>query len=134
MDSPITYYGYDSNNEKKCYCKAEDANNYINPGEIAKKIEEANTELETGLNQVCKDLDSVEHDASTAMIVNGASMAPAIEARIEYIRGIPGKVKEQLEKFYQETISVHDEIQRQLNEKAYNAVDSTSGVVNVRES
>ncbi len=131
MESPKTYNGYDSNNEKICYCTAEDAKKYINPDEIKKKIDEAKTTLKTGLDSVCKGLDSVAHDASTAMIVNGASMAPAIEDTINYINTIPPAIEAQLDGFYQETISVHDEIQRQLNDQAENAVRSTSGVVRV---
>lgn len=131
MESPKTYNGYDSNNEKICYCTADDAKNFINPDEIKVKIDEAKTTINTGLTSVCKGLDSVEHDASTAMIVNGASMAPAIEDTINYINTIPPAIEAQLDGFYQETISVHDEIQRQLNDQAENAVRSTSGVVRV---
>ena len=131
MTEAKTYNGYDSNNEKICYCKAEDAKNYINPDEIKTKIDEAKTTLETGLDSVWKELDSVESNSSTAMIVNGASMAPAIDDTITYIKSIPPTINAQLDGFYQETISVHNQIQDQLNVQAYNAVSSTSGVVSV---
>ncbi len=131
MLGPQTYNGYDSNNEKICYCTAEDANNKINPSEIEPLITNAKSTLRTGLDAVSKELDSVEHDASTAVIVNGASMAPAIDDTINYINSIPSAIDAQLDAFYQEVVSVHDQIQQQFNDQAENAVRSTSGVVRV---
>ena len=83
------------------------------------------------MDTVCKGLDSVEHDASTAVIVNGASMAPAIDDTINYINTISPAIDAQLDAFYEEVVSVHDQIQQQFNDQAKNAVLSTSGVEHV---
>ena len=131
MLGPQTYNGYEKKNKKICYCTAEDANNKINPSEIEPLITNAKSTLRTGLDAVSKELDSVEHDASTAVIVNGASMAPAIDDTINYINSIPSAIDAQLDAFYQEVVSVHDQIQQQFNDQAENAVRSTSGVVRV---
>ena len=131
MLEPETYNGYDSNNEKICYCTAEDANNKINPSEIEPLITKAKTTLKDGLDTVWKELDSLVNTASTAVIVNGASMAPAIDDTINYIKTIPPAIDVQLDAFYDEVVSVHDQIQQQFNDQAKNAVLSTSGVEHV---
>ena len=129
MLEPETYNGYDSNNEKICYCTAEDANNKINPSDIEPL--KAKTTLRDGLDTVWKELDSLVNPASTAVNVNGASMAPAIDDTINYIKTIPPAIDTQLDAFYQEVVSVHDQIQQQFNDQAKNAVLSTSGVEHV---
>lgn len=137
MVTPITYIGYDQDGKQVCTCTAEDANNYLNPSEVQKGIENVEDVLTEQIKNIRYALYDLEKDAETAIIVQGTKMTQMIEDICTDFSSLPGILingidgMDGLSVLYDKAEVAHDQKQNETNETARNKVKSTTGVVRV---
>ena len=131
MESPKTYHGYDKDDKCIKTTTAEDANNYLNPEEVKTALTNLETVLRDQFKAITDALRGIEQDANDAVIVQGTKMGGTIEEVCNALDSVPDTILGQIGDLYSLAVTKHDEIQRELNDTAYNSTASTSGVVRV---
>lgn len=129
MLQPETYRGYDIKDHLIGSKTAKDAKNDIDPDEIKAKAENVEAVVDDCMSSISASLDGVVDDANNALVVNGKSMAPSIEAANESIKGTQTSIKCIINsaELYSEAEKKHDELQEKYNKEAENYVRSRPG-------
>ena len=131
MESPKTFHGYDEDDDCIATETAEDANNYLNPEEVKAALAKLEAVLKEQFKGIVDALRAIEQDANEAVIVQGTKMGGTIEEVCNALDSVPDTILSQIGDLYSLAVTKHDEIQRELNDTAYNSTASTSGVVRV---
>ncbi len=135
MEQPKTYKGYDNDGKVIASYTGADATLKINPDEVQAKIDNVIQVSAEQTGKICSALENVRTDADNALIVEGANMDSYIEMAIEAVT----YVKDNIDKIisandlYSAALSVHDQLQKENNQAAYDATANTSGVVRTQE-
>ena len=128
---PKTYIGYDKDNKVVTKKTAEDADNYINMGDVDAKIKDISGAMADGVESISAKLSKYSTDSDDALIVDGANMKKPIEDLVGSIQTLPSAVEGDLSEVRAEVAKAHDAKQEELNNEAYSAVKNTSGVISV---
>ena len=134
MVEPKTYTGYDKESNIVGTCTAVDANEYINPDEVQKAIDNLEAVANKELSLIAKALSNIAPDSAHAIIVKNTDMQKTIDemslsiSNGEITKSIVASVKE----MYTVAVSAHDQLQNSANDEAYNTILNAEGVVTVR--
>lgn len=130
MESPKVYRGY--NKEGTCVVSktAVDANTLLNPAEVQAAIENVKDVFSAQMKAVAQALKDISNDAEEAVIVQGTNMGGTIDDVCSLLLTLSDKITSGIESLYDTAVKVHDELQRNENNKAYNAC-AVSGVVSI---
>ena len=133
MVEPKTYTGYDKENNIVGTCTAVDANDYINPADVKRAIDNLESVVNEQVSNISKALTSVAPDASHAVIVKGTNMQATIEEMATSISDgtITNSIVGSVDEMYTVAVSSHDQLQNSANDEAYNTILSADGVVKV---
>ncbi len=131
MKSPSCYRGYGEEGQLITIKYAEDATTYLNPASVNAKVNNVSTVMEEQITIIQNALRDLLDDANQAIIVNNTSMAPQIEELSEALETFKSTPATALETVYADSITVHDNIQDQLNQRARDSVAGTQGVVRI---
>lgn len=131
MISPIKYTGYDKDNNIVGHCTGVNANDYINPAEVGKQVENIESVVKTQLDNIKHALMDISLDAQDAIIVQGTNMKGTIEDICTAVGSLSSTFTNSLSGLYGEAEKAHDKLQEQANADARSAVRKYSGVVRV---
>ena len=131
MERAVTYRGYNSENNCIASCTAQDANQWINPEEVQRAIAKVEEVFKEEMRAVGNGLQDIVYDADESVIVQGTKMGPTIEETARAINSLPSQAMEGISTLYEYSVQAHDNLQRQANRSAYNAVASKDGVVSI---
>lgn len=131
MKSPITYKGYNDKNECIATNTGIDANEYINPADVKKAIDNVKTVMTEQLGTISDALRNEVDDAKHALIVQGTHMGDPIEDTAKTIDKVPEAVYTSLLEIYKQAEIAHDKIQDVANDDARDKTRNTTGVTRV---
>lgn len=131
MVGQATYYGYDKDGNNLVHGTADNANNYINPDDVAKAIENLANVIIEQMSTIARELAKVGEDSRSAIVVQGTSMGGTIDELNEIIVALPDQLLNGIDALYQNAVIARNSCQEQLNRQMYNQVASYSGVVRV---
>lgn len=128
MEVPRKYAGISGDtNERIVTRQAADASNdYIDPEEIKKAIENLKQVINTGLKNIGSAIADIRC-GDEALVVADKTMQPIIDEAAEQIAGdvksdeyspIVKQIESSLDQIYENAVDVHDDIQQQLNKQA----------------
>ena len=131
METPRTYRGYDSDGKCVIQCSAQDANQWLNPAEVQKAINNVEDVFKEQMRAVGTALQDIVYDAEQSIIVQGTNMGETIEETARAINTLPSQAMQGISGLYEYSVQAHDNLQKQANNYAYNQAASASGVVRV---
>ena len=132
MIAPKTYVGYDNEGNRIASCTAQNANEHLNPADVQAAIDNIKSVLDEQMRIISTALNNIAPEAGAALIVQGTKMEAPIQEMSNELGKVADSVVDSISSVYTEAVSVHDDIQNQLNDAAYNTIRSTQGVVSVR--
>ena len=125
---PVTYTAYDKDGKEVGKYVAQNADNYINPAEVKAAIENLKTEVQTQMNTIAVNLNSLALDATNAVIVQGTKMDTQInDLAISIKNDVPKLALEGIDNIYDAAVTVHDKIQKELNDIAKSDAQKAAG-------
>lgn len=131
METPKTYNGFDKDNNCIVTVTAYDANEIVNPDEVKSAIEGVTQAAADASNSINSALSGYAPDTKEALIVQGTSMTGVIEELISSVGQLSSLVEGTIASIYDEAVKIHDDYQREANQKAEESARSTPEVVNV---
>ena len=131
METPRTYRGYDSEGTCVVKCTAQDANQWINPEEVQRAIENVEQVFTEQMREVGTALQNIIYDAEESVIVQGTNMGETIEETARAINTLPSQAMEGISTLYEYSMQAHDNLHKQENIYAYKKAVSANGVVRV---
>lgn len=126
MEVPKTYIGTDAEGQQICSVKAVDANDYINPAEVQAAIEKIKTVVKDEMQNIINGMSNIIIDADEAIIVEGTKMTQTIQDVCTELKKLPDSFIDSISGIYDESIKAHDALQKEENDKAYNAAASAA--------
>lgn len=134
MVEPKTYTGYDKDSVKVATITAVDANEYLNPDEVQKAIDNLEAVATEQLQLIAKALSTIAYDASHAVVVKSTNMQQTIdEMAAEISNGeIVKSIVDNVSEMHTVAIEAHDQLQNNANDDAYNTILNSKGVEIVR--
>ena len=143
VDPPMTFEGIgDKVDEKGNVIEAnvvlvtktaDDANSYVNPGDVASAVADLDATVSKGLEQIRGRLKNVAVDADGNMLsVEDATMEPVINEAAESLDTIMPSLEAGFQDIIDFAVGEHNKKQLEYNRAAYDAVSGTSGVKTVK--
>lgn len=125
---PVTYTAYDKDGKEVGRFAAQNADNYINPAEVKAAIDNLKTEFQTQMKTLAVNLNSLSLDATHAVIVQGTKMDTQInDLAVSIQNDIPKLALEGIDNIFDAAVTVHDKIQKQLNDIAKSDAQKAAG-------
>ena len=112
--------------------EAEDAKQYVDPEKIQAAVEKCVSTVETEIKGIIEKLQGISADATDALIVKGANIAPALE---EYCNSLGSvDVGSFFDGIYDKAVSKYNEMQTKFNEEAKAKADAATAAYNERQA
>lgn len=121
-----TWAGFDEEGKEIKRFKAADANNDINPEEVAAAIEKVKAACDEQMSGMSDKLNGLTDNALQALKVEGMTLQEFITAIGDVINGFGSEIAQILEPLVEKAQEEHDRLQTQYNSDAESSAASGS--------
>lgn len=123
LTNPKTYEGIDpSTKEVVGPITAQNADEIIDPAEVAKKIKNASEIIEKEMGNLASGIAPTADDSKEAIIIEGTDMSETINEIANIIKEFATEINKSIEGLYEESVNARNHIQDLLNDQARQSI------------